>query len=258
MGLAMFAPPEPIDPSYTPTASITQLPATSPVEDILTVLDRDGGIILTDFASLEDLAAIDRDVEAHRAQTRTTEKGALQIIPKETLAVPGLVGKSPTMVKICESSPILENLRTEILQDKFTVKREDIVEENVIDPLLSISITLWIGPGAPRQRLHRDDNIHGIKHGGGQFDLRKAGQFGCLIAGSQTTRANGATMFVPGSHRWDDTRVPKPEEVCFAGEFLILLSSISLAIPLFPYSTIFRNMFRIHIKQSTDETFLAV
>jgi ectoine hydroxylase-related dioxygenase (phytanoyl-CoA dioxygenase family) len=173
-------------------------------------------VILTGFATPGDLAAIDRDVEAHRKQTRTTEKSALQIIPKETLAVPGLVGKSPTIARICES-PVLEQLRTSILQDKFSVIREDIVEEHTIDPLLSISITFYIGPGAPRQRLHRDDNVHGIRHGG-VFDLKKASQFACLIAGSKTTRQNGATMFVPGSHRWDDKRTPRTDEVCFAGE----------------------------------------
>ncbi|KIW68733.1 hypothetical protein PV04_04657 [Phialophora macrospora] len=227
MGLSMFGPPEAIDPSYQPSTSITQIPASSPTEDILAIIERDGGVILTDFATPGDLAAIDRDVEAHRKQTRTTEKSALQIIPKETLAVPGLVGKSPTIARICES-PVLEQLRTSILQEKFSVIREDIVEEHTIDPLLSISITFYIGPGAPRQRLHRDDNVHGIRHGGG-FDLKKASQFACLIAGSRTTRQNGATMFVPGSHRWDDKRTPRTDEVCFAemepGSALIFLAS---------------------------------
>ncbi|ETI24710.1 hypothetical protein G647_04079 [Cladophialophora carrionii CBS 160.54] len=228
MGLTMFDPPTPIDPSYQPSASIVRIPASSPIEDILAIIERDGGVILTDFATPEDLAAIDRDVEAHRTQTRSTDKGALKLIPKETLAVPGLVGKSPTIARICCESPVLEQLRTSILEEKFSVIREDIVEDHTIDPLLSISITFYIGPGAPRQRLHRDDNVHGIRHGG-VFDLKRASQFGCLIAGSKTTRQNGATMFIPGSHRWDDTRAPRPDEVCFAemdpGSALIFLAS---------------------------------
>ncbi|KIX98556.1 uncharacterized protein Z520_05857 [Fonsecaea multimorphosa CBS 102226] len=227
MGISMFGTPEPIDESYRPSTSIASISASAPIEEILRIIERDGGVILTEFATAEDLAAIDRDVEAHRAQTRSTEKSALHIIPKETLAVPGLVGKSPTVAKICES-PVLEELRTSILQEKFKVIREDIIEENIIDPLLSISITLYIGHGATRQRLHRDDNVHGIRHGG-TFDLKKASQFGCLIAGSRTTRQNGATMFVPGSHKWDDTRRPRTDEVCFAemepGSALIFLAS---------------------------------
>jgi swainsonine biosynthesis dioxygenase SwnH1/2 len=216
----MFGTPEPIDPSYEPTASITRLPADAPIEQILAILEQDGGVILTNFATPEDLAAVDEDVEAHRERAPTTEKTALDLIPKETLAVPGLVGKSPTIAKICESS-VLEQLRKSILEEKFSVVREDVIEEKTIDPLLSISITFYIGPGAPRQRLHRDDNVHGIRHGG-EFDLKNASQFGCLIAGSKTTRQNGATMFVPGSHKWDDKRRPREDEVCFAGELSII------------------------------------
>lgn len=215
MGVITPGPPNPIDTSYEPSVSITTIPADSPIEEILIVIDRDGGVILTNFAKLEDLAAIDKDVEAHRKQTQSTENSALKIIPKETLAVPGLVGKSPTVAKLCEL-PVLEQLRTSILQESFSVIREDHIEKHIIDPLLSISITFYIGHGAPRQTLHRDDNVHGIRHGG-NFDLQKASQFGCLIAGSKTTRENGATMFIPGSHKWDDTRRPQTNELCFAG-----------------------------------------
>ncbi|KAK6386160.1 hypothetical protein LTS17_001735 [Exophiala oligosperma] len=228
MGLSMFGPPEPIDPTYQPTTSITKIPANAPIEEILEVIERDGGVILTGFTSAEELSAIDRDVEAHRKQTRS-EKGALPNLPRETLSVAGLVGKSPTVARMCEY-PVLEKLRTHILQENFDVIREDHVEHNTIDPLLSISMTFHIGPGAPRQRLHRDDNTHGTRHGGGaHFDLKQAGQFACLVAGSQTTRENGATMFIPGSHKWDDTRVPRLDEICFAemepGSALIFLAS---------------------------------
>jgi ectoine hydroxylase-related dioxygenase (phytanoyl-CoA dioxygenase family) len=208
--------PKPIDSSYKPSSSIKKLPANAPIEEILAVIKVDGGVILTDLVSADQLAAIDADVEARRNSTPTTEGSALSIIPKETLAVPGLVGKSQTIAEICEH-PVLEQLRKHILEYRFSVIREDFVEENVIDPLLSISTTLHIGYGAPRQRLHRDDNVHGVKHGGA-FHLDQQSQFGCLIAGSRTTRENGATMVIPGSHKWDDERIPRLDEVCFAGK----------------------------------------
>lgn len=216
MAIALNGPPRPIDPLYQPATCIEQVAATASYEEILRIIERDGGIILTDFATPEELAAIDEDVEAHRSEARSTEQSALHIIPKETLSISGLVGKSPTIAKLCES-PILEKLRTSILRDSFSVIREDFIEENTIDPLLSISMTFHIGHGAPRQRLHRDDNVHGIRHGV-KFELKKASQFACLIAGSQTTRQNGATMFIPGSHKWDDERRPRTDEVCFAGK----------------------------------------
>ncbi|EOD49740.1 hypothetical protein GTA08_BOTSDO01306 [Neofusicoccum parvum] len=216
MAVKTPAPPKPIDASYKPTASITSVPANAPIEEILGVIERDGGVILTNLVSPEDLAAIDKDVEAQRKDTKSTEGSAMAIVPKETLAVPGLVGKSPTVAKVCES-PVLDRLRTSLLQENFSVIREDYIEENTIDPLLSISITFHIGPGGPRQRLHRDDNVHGTRHDG-NFELAKVRQFGCLIAGTKTTRENGATMFIPGSHKWDDSRPPRTDEVCFAGK----------------------------------------
>ena len=212
--------PKPIDSTYQPQISIQKLPANAHIQDILRVIERDGGIILTDFTSSEQLDAIDADVELQRAKAPTTEGSALSIIPKETLAVPGLVGKSDTIADICDHQPVLELLRKHILEYKFRVIRENIIEENVIDPLLSISTTLNIGYGAPRQIIHRDDNVHGIRHGG-PFKLNEQSQFACLIAGTKTTRENGATMFIPGSHKWDDERVPQLDEVCFAGEHLL-------------------------------------
>lgn len=216
MAIKYPAHPEPIHPTYNTTGAIASLPATAPIDDILQIIERDGGIVLTNFATPEDLASIDQDVSEHVEAARSHGASGIPIIPKETTVVPGLVGKSPTVAKLCESF-ILDQVRTRILEDRFSVQREEITEENRIDPLLSISITFYIGPGAPRQRLHRDDNIHGIRHGP-DFTFKKASQIGCLIAGSQTTRENGATMFIPGSHRWDDTRRPQEDEVCFAGK----------------------------------------
>lgn len=218
MAQVVPAPPPPIDTSYQPQVSITSLPASASIEEILVVIERDGGVILTDLVTDEELDNIDIDVGNEKKNARSTENSALHIIPKETLAIPGLVGKSPTVAKLCEH-PVLDQLREHILQETYHVIREDIIEENSIDPLLSISITFHIGFGAPRQRLHRDDNVHGIRHGK-DFVLSKASQFGCLIAGTRTTRENGATMFVPGSHKWDDERVPRTNEVCFAGKYL--------------------------------------
>jgi ectoine hydroxylase-related dioxygenase (phytanoyl-CoA dioxygenase family) len=218
------APPTPFVLSHEPTASITRLPADTPIENVLAVIERDGGIILTDLVSSDQLAAIDADIEVQKELAPTTEGSALSIIPKETLAVPGLVGKSDTVAQLCEH-PVLEELRKQILEYKFSVIREDFVEENTIDPLLSISITLNIGYGAPRQRLHRDDNVHGIKHGG-PFRLNEQSQFACLIAGTKTTRENGATMFIPGSHKWDDERVPSTDDVCFAGKISSSLETL--------------------------------
>ncbi|BDD63058.1 hypothetical protein MAP00_008004 [Monascus purpureus] len=223
--------PPPIDSSYQPQTAVTTIPANAPVEYILAILERDGGVILKDFASQEELAAIEEELKPWTKDQGCEQKHAFHIIPPQTFLLPGLVGKSKTVAKICER-PILEDLRREILLEKFTANREGHVQPEVIYPLLGLSMSMNIGYGAPRQLLHRDDVIHAWRHPRNPFQpwsFKQVSQFGCLIAGCDVTRENGATMFVPGSHKWDDERWATADEVCFAemsrGSALIFLAS---------------------------------
>lgn len=216
--------PVPIDPSYQPKTSILKVPADAPIEHILAIIEHDGGVILEDLVSRDELTSIEEELKPwsdkqrrHADEKATVGSHAFHTIPQQTTIVPGLVGKSDTVAAICEH-PVLEQLRQQILRDDFTVYREDWEQPNTIDPLLSASLSLNIGYGAPRQRLHRDDNTHGIRHPKPEeWGFRHASQIGCLIAGCNVTRENGATMFVPGSHKWDDHRWATADEVCFAG-----------------------------------------
>lgn len=217
------APAAPIDPSYKPQKSIVTVPATASVDYILGVIARDGGIIISDLVSKDKMAKIEEELKAWNENQPIPNNDkrngdAFHIIPSQTTLVPGLVGKSDTVSEICEH-PLLDSLRENILLEKYTVYREDWVEPIRIDPLLSLSLSMNIGYGAPRQRLHRDDNIHRIRHPGPEnWSFEGVSQFGCLIAGCDVTRENGATMFVPGSHKWDDHRMATADEVCFAGK----------------------------------------
>lgn len=212
----MHAFPPPIDPSYVPSVSLTKIPATAPTEDIIAVLKRDGGLILTDLVSSQDIAAVNDELEPYVQKAKADTHAAYDLVPNQTVMVPGVVGKSPTMAKIAEFE-VIDELRTVTLQKKCTATWEDRIEEFSIGPLLNSSLTYHMSYGGPRQRLHRDDMIHGIHHGG-EHSLSNETMLGFMIAGSTTTRENGATMAIPGSHKWDHTRVPKIDEVCFAGK----------------------------------------
>ncbi|KAF9886454.1 hypothetical protein FE257_011486 [Aspergillus nanangensis] len=226
--------PDPIPPTYQPTSSITTLPASTPIEYILAILSRDGGVILSQLVTQDELSTIDTELQpwtTNPASTTDSQPTAFTTIPAQTTLIPGLVGKSHTIARICEH-PVLEQLRQRILRDDFTVYREGNIEPNTIEPLLSLSTSMNIGYGAPRQLIHRDDNVHGIRHPRNPFQpwsFNQVSQFGCLIAGCEVTRENGATMFVPGSHKWDDERWARADEVCFAemapGSALIFLSA---------------------------------
>jgi ectoine hydroxylase-related dioxygenase (phytanoyl-CoA dioxygenase family) len=66
---------------------------------------------------------------------------------------------------------------------------------------------MCIGPGAKAQPLHRDDYLHHNVHTEvdvwvDERDKNRESAVGLFVAGSQTTMANGATRFIPGSHLW--------------------------------------------------------
>ncbi|USP76412.1 SwnH1 [Curvularia clavata] len=220
--------PPPIDTAYEPSVSIARIAATAPVEQMVTILERDGALILKNLVDAKDVAAINDELEPYVERARTELHAAYDLVPKQTIMVAGIVGKSPTMVKIAEHE-VVDKLRTLVLQKKCTATWEDGTEEFTISPLLNSSLTYHISHGAPRQRLHRDDMIHGVYHGG-EYSLSTETMLGFMIAGSQTTRQNGATMAIPGSHKWNHSRVPKSDEVCFAemdpGDVFVFLGSV--------------------------------
>ncbi|QKX58566.1 uncharacterized protein TRUGW13939_05691 [Talaromyces rugulosus] len=220
--------PPPIDSSYVPSTSLAKIPATASTEDILAILERDGALILTDVVSSQDIAAIEDELEPYIQKAKAEPHAAYDLVPKQTTMIPGVVGKSPTMAKIAEFE-IIDRVRTSVLQKKCTATWEDRTEEFAIDPILNSSLTYHISYGGPRQRLHRDDMIHGIYHHG-EYSLSNETMVGFMIAGVKTTRENGATMAIPGSHKWDHTRVPKTDEVCFAemepGSAFIFLGTV--------------------------------
>ncbi|KAL8727342.1 MAG: hypothetical protein Q9166_006110 [cf. Caloplaca sp. 2 TL-2023] len=221
--------PEPFPPNYKPSTRIAELSASAPIEEILSVIDRDGGVILNNLVSFEELKSIEKELERYVKRDRDEDEGFFKgLVPQETLLIGGLVGKSDTLAKICEH-PVLEELRREILTDHGTRRIEKYDLPYHIDPLLSVSLSFRIRYGAARQRLHRDDGTHLIEHESKPYQLINSAQLGCLIAGVETTQANGATMFIPGSHRWDDQREPRLDEVTFAemkpGAALIFLAS---------------------------------
>jgi ectoine hydroxylase-related dioxygenase (phytanoyl-CoA dioxygenase family) len=52
---------------------------------------------------------------------------------------------------------------------------------------------------------------------------------GCVTAITKTTKANGATVVIPGSHKWGDDRCPSDHEAVAAeldpGDSLIFLGT---------------------------------
>ena len=74
------------------------------------------------------------------------------------------------------------------------------------------TVVFSIMPGARNQALHRDDHIHYNHHPAATaHHLGRDAGATIFVAASKTTRANGATRFIPGSHLWDYA-LPPPQD----------------------------------------------
>ncbi len=76
---------------------------------------------------------------------------------------------------------------------------------------LHVTAALMVGPGARAQVLHREEDSFGF------FPLPRPNLIlASMWAISDFSPDNGATLIVPGSHRWDTARKAEPDEVVSA------------------------------------------
>jgi ectoine hydroxylase-related dioxygenase (phytanoyl-CoA dioxygenase family) len=81
-------------------------------------------------------------------------------------------------------------------------------KESVSKPQAHTGAAMYIGPGATAQPLHRDDYLHHNVHTeasppwNDERDMNRESAVGLFVAGTNTSKANGATRFIPGSHLW--------------------------------------------------------
>ena len=72
---------------------------------------------------------------------------------------------------------------------------------------LNLTQAIQIGPGEPQQLIHADDLMFSFEHPG------REAMINCMWAVDDFTKENGATLLVPGSHKWPRDRAPAPHEI---------------------------------------------
>lgn len=145
----------------------------------------------------------------------------------------GLVGKSHTFTETIPGNHLYRDICSRILASTYRSWYGYQLNTVTSEPQLSNTIVFSIGPGAKRQELHRDDSIHHnpLPQLQSYHDYRigRDASVGLFVAGKKTTRANGATRFIPGSHLWGEERCPDEELAYYAelqpGDAFIMLAS---------------------------------
>lgn len=171
-------------------------------DDVVSVIDRDGGVIIENFLSPDLLAGLRADLMPLIAKQHT---GKDEFFGMQTRRLSALFGKSLHCADVVTHPHFLPVARHFICKPAMRWSGTEKFESNC-DVQVSASQVIQIGPGQGGQTLHRDD--------GAFFWSRSYGRearLQIMIALTEFTAANGGTMVIPGSHRWDDERWPDPE-----------------------------------------------
>lgn len=183
-----------------PGATLQRVPATSHVDDVYAVLERDGAAIVEELLSPEVVAAVNTEVEMAVQETDPDAEWFNEIMKAfhgpNTRALSGVPGISPTFAVEVMCHPLLLGLCDRVLLPSCARYQ------------LNLGQILQRGPGSPNQILHRDEVVWA--------DVPRPTpelQLATVIAFVDFTLENGATRIVPGSHRWDDRDLPPIEQM---------------------------------------------
>jgi ectoine hydroxylase-related dioxygenase (phytanoyl-CoA dioxygenase family) len=173
-------------------------PATS-LDDVVEILERDGAVIVEDFVDAETLAALRADLGSGLEAAGYSESG---YDGQKTKRLSSLFQRSPGPMTSVVLQPQFLGAAQRLLQQPTHMWIGKVKME--VTPSIQVSFTqaIRIDPGQGRQPLHRDDAMHLWRHPGPPCRLQ------LMLAMTDFTSANGATLVIPGSHHWDDERAP--------------------------------------------------
>ncbi|KIX01380.1 uncharacterized protein Z518_09105 [Rhinocladiella mackenziei CBS 650.93] len=201
--------------------------------DVVEGLKRVGGVIVRGIVSQEAIAQMEKDMRPY-LEADTPWEASNDFFPPSTRRAFGLIGKSRTAALELIGNELYQSVCDKFLTTKAYPQYGDRDKLTVSPPQVNNTIVFSVRPGNSfDQPLHRDDDIHypnrsRIESYPEPPNSREYG-IGFFVAGTKTTRANGATRFIPGSHLEDTTQPPNEADAVYAelnpGDGFIMLSS---------------------------------
>lgn len=180
--------------------SLSSIRADAPDDEMLEILERDGAVIVDDILSPEVLVALNNEID----ELLVKEKDIERQFVNETVAgffgehvdhVSGIPGKSPTFVDHVLCHP------------RFMSICDRVLLPNCADYQLNLAHVMERLPGSEAQFVHRDGWVwKRLPAMTGEVQLAS------VIALVDFTAENGATIAVPGSHKWEEGRYPEPDD----------------------------------------------
>lgn len=180
-------------------AELTHVTPATSLDDVVEILERDGAVIVEDFVDAETLAGLWADLGPGLEASGYSESG---YDGQKTKRLSSLFQRTPRHMTRVVTQPQYLGAARRLLQQPSHMWIGKVRME--VTPSIQISFTqaIRIDPGQGRQPLHRDDAMHLWRHPGPPCRLQ------LMLAMTEFTSANGATLVIPGSHHWDDERAP--------------------------------------------------
>jgi len=170
---------------------LVHLPADAPVDEIMSVLDRDGALVLDD---LIPRSRVDAVVAELRPFVEATRPGQDVFSGFSTTRTGALAARSPLT-------------RDLIMDPRIHAVCDRVLKPNCDRYQLHLSQVIRIMPGQAAQPIHRDRWAWGAHLKGVEPQLNT------IWALTDFTVENGATQVVPGSIDWPDNRQAEPGEI---------------------------------------------
>lgn len=200
---------------------LTKLSSDATADDVIAVLERDGGVIIEDFLTPETREGLRQDLLPLLERQATGRDGFAGF---KTRRLSALFAHTRHCVEIATHPLYLKPAEHFLCRPREVWVGDDKLSL-AADIRIGVTQAIQLAPGQGAQPLHRDDTAFLWRHPTGG----REGRVQIMCALSDFTAENGGTLVIPGSHLWDDERKPELSEaiptVMKAGSALIFLGS---------------------------------
>ncbi|KJZ69529.1 hypothetical protein HIM_11071 [Hirsutella minnesotensis 3608] len=186
----------------TTLISVGARSASTTPELLGSILERDGAVIVKNLVTPELCERVRRDLKPHFDADRVDESG---FFPNTTKRAHGVLAYSDATAELV-INPLFIDTASRMLNSHYTYWEGRKQLSVVGKPQIASIVGFRIEPGGKQQALHRDDADYHARNC--DFPV----MVGCVTALTKTTRANGATIIIPKSHKWGPDRCPLDEE----------------------------------------------